>query len=226
MGLLVDGVWHDQWYDTAATGGQFERPPTAFRNWISAGSDFPPAPGRYHLYVSWACPWAHRTLIYRTLKGLEGAIGVSVVEPRCWSRAGSLPKAPIRSMAPVICGRSTPRPTGITGGRASVPVLWDRVRGTIVNNESADIIRMLDAWPGAKGPLFRPPELAGEIDALNDAIYPAINNGVYRAGFATAQGAYEKAFDEVFAMLDLLEQRLQTRCFLLESGSARRIGGC
>ncbi|MGE5548658.1 MAG: glutathione S-transferase family protein [Solirubrobacterales bacterium] len=215
MGLLVDGVWHDQWYDTTATGGRFVRPAAGFRSAVAEGGDFPPEPGRYHLYVSWACPWAHRTLIYRALKGLEDAIGVTVVDPLMLENGWTISEGadPVNGARFLwqVYAKADPRYTG----RASVPLLWDRVRGTIVNNESSEIIRMLDAWPGARGPLFRPPELAGAIDELNDRIYPAINDGVYRAGFATTQAAYEEAFDRLFAMLDSLEERLARQQFLL-----------
>lgn len=215
MGLMVDGIWRDQWYDTAATGGKFERPQTVYRSRIEVGGPFEPEPGRYHLYVSWACPWAHRTMIYRKLKGLEGAISISYVEPLMlengWTLAeGADPLFQARALWQIYA-KADPN----YSGRVTVPLLWDRQRATIVNNESAEIIRMFDAWPGARGELLRPPELAGEIDALNAAIYPAINNGVYRAGFATTQGAYDEAYDEVFAMLDELELRLKSRNFLL-----------
>jgi len=215
MGLMVDGTWTDQWYDTGATGGKFERPATLFRSRVERGGRFEPEPGRYHLYVSWACPWAHRTLIYRKLKGLEDAIGVTYVDPLMlengWTiAAGADPMNHARFLWQVYA-KADPH----YSGRVSVPVLWDRKDATIVNNESAEIIKMLDVWPGARGPLLRPPELAAEIDALNEAIYPAINNGVYRAGFATTQAAYDDAYDQVFAMLDILEARLKTRRFLL-----------
>jgi putative glutathione S-transferase len=215
MGVMVDGVWRDQWYDTASTGGKFERPRTVFRSRVEAGGAFAPEPGRYHLYVSWACPWAHRTLIYRKLKGLEDAIGVTYVDPLMLENGWTLSEGadPIHRSRALwqIYAKADPR----YSGRVTVPVLWDRVTATIVNNESAEIIRMFDAWPGAQGESLRPPELAAEIDALNEAIYPAINNGVYRAGFATTQGAYEEAYDQVFAMLDALEARLVSRRFLL-----------
>ncbi|WP_374545259.1 glutathione S-transferase family protein [Rhodoblastus sp.] len=215
MGLLVEGRWRDQWYDTASTGGAFQRPATQFRSKITADGPFTPDPSRYHLYVSWACPWAHRTLIYRKLKGLEDTIGVTYVEPLMlengWTLAeGADPVNGARFLWQVYA-KAEPSYTG----RVSVPVLWDREKQTIVNNESAEIIRMLDAWPGARGPLLQPPELAGEIDALNDMIYPAINNGVYRAGFATSQAAYEEAFDQLFSALDTLEERLKSSAFLL-----------
>ena len=215
MGVMVDGVWRDQWYDTASTGGKFERPQTLFRSRVEAGGAFEPAPGRYHLYASWACPWAHRTLIYRKLKGLEGAIGVTYVDPLMlengWTLSeGADPILDARALWQVYASADPHY-----SGRVTVPALWDRVTATIVNNESAEIIRMFDDWPGARGERLRPPELAAEIDALNEAIYPAINNGVYRAGFATTQAAYEEAYGQVFAMLDALEARLASRRFLL-----------
>ena len=215
MGLLVEGHWRDQWYDTSSTGGAFQRPPTQFRDKLTAEGPFPFEAGRYHLYAAWACPWAHRVLIYRKLKGLEQAISVSYVEPLMlengWTFAeGADPIHDARALWQVYV-QADPHYTG----RVSVPVLWDRKTGTIVNNKSAELIRMLDRWHGADGPLFRPPELAAEIDALNDMIYPAINNGVYRAGFATSQQAYERAYDELFAALDWLESRLKTSAFLL-----------
>ncbi|MCW2315490.1 putative glutathione S-transferase [Rhodoblastus acidophilus] len=215
MGLMVEGTWRDQWYDTDSTGGKFERPSTTFRGRIAPGERFAPEPGRYHLYASWACPWAHRTLIYRKLKGLEDAVSVSYVDPLMLEQGWTLSDGadPIHRARTLwqVYAKADPA----YSGRVTVPVLWDRKHATIVNNESAEIIRLFDAWPGARGPLLYPPERAGEIDALNAAIYPAINNGVYRAGFATTQAAYEEAFDEVFAMLDTLEARLKTRKFLL-----------
>ena len=215
MGLLVDGVWRDEWYDTATTGGRFQRPATQFRDRVEPGGRFAPQAGRYRLYVSWACPWAHRTLIYRKLKGLEKTIDVTYVEPLMlengWEIAeGADPLNGARRLWEIYV-KADPR----YSGRVSVPVLWDAVHQTIVSNESAEIIRMLDAWPGARGPLFRPPELAAAIDALNDEIYPAINNGVYRTGFATTQSAYEEAYDRLFAALDVLEARLADSAFLL-----------
>jgi putative glutathione S-transferase len=215
MGLLVDGVWRDRWYETEATGGRFERPPTQFRSFIEPGGKFPPEPGRYHLYAAWACPWAHRTLLYRALKGLEDTIGVTYVDPlmleQGWTIAeGADPVNGARRLSEVYV-KADPHYTG----RVSTPTLWDRVSQTIVSNESAEIIRMFDAWPGARGPSFRPEALAAEIDALNEEIYPAINNGVYRAGFATSQAAYEEAYDQLFAMLDRLELRLKDHAFLL-----------
>ena len=214
MGLLVEGVWRDQWYDTGASG-RFQRPATQFRAQLDPRGPFKPEAGRYHLYVSWACPWAHRTLIYRKLKGLEDAISFSAVDPLMlengWTFSeGADPLHGARFLWQVYA-RADPHYTG----RVTVPVLWDRAAETIVNNKSAEIIRMFDAWPGAKGPLLRPPELASEIDALNAKIYDAVNNGVYRAGFATTQTAYEEAYGQLFAELDALERRLRESAFLL-----------
>jgi putative glutathione S-transferase len=229
MGLLVDGVWQDRWYDTGKTGGRFVRGESRFRNWVTpdgaAGptgeGGFAAEPGRYHLYVSLACPWAHRTLIFRVLKGLEDAIGVSVTH---WLMAGqgwSFEPGPgvvpdtvngARHLHEVYT-RADPR----FSGRVTVPVLWDRRRGTIVNNESSEIIRMLNAAfdrLGAREGDYYPEELRGEIDALNARIYDTLNNGVYRAGFATTQAAYEEAVRPLFGTLDWLEERLSSRRFL------------
>jgi putative glutathione S-transferase len=215
MGLLVDGVWRDAWYDTKTSGGRFERSPTTFHDRIDANGRFAPEPGRYRLYVSWACPWAHRTLIYRQLKGLDHAVDVTYVDPLMLENGWTLSDGADPLNGAQFLWQIYAKTDRHFTGRATVPVLWDSVHATIVNNESSEIIRMFDAWPGARGPLLRPPELAADIDALNDAIYPAINNGVYRAGFATTQTAYEEAYDRLFAMLDVLELRLSTRKFLL-----------
>jgi putative glutathione S-transferase len=215
MGYLRHGAWVDEWYNTAATGGRFVRQDARFRAWIAPGDEFSPEPGRYHLYVAWACPWAHRTLIYRTLKGLEDAIGVTVVDPLMLSDGWVIPAGADPVNHAQFLWQVYAKADSDYVGRATVPVLWDRRRNTIVNNESGDIIRMLDAWPGARGPLFRPPELAADIDALNADIYRAINNGVYRTGFATTQAAYEEAYRDLFAMLDRLEARLRGQSFLL-----------
>ena len=224
MGLLVEGRWTDRWYDTAATGGRFERQASAFRDRVTAdgSSGFRAEPGRYHLYVSYACPWAHRTLIYRTLKGLEEAIPVSVVNPLMLEHGWTFEPADGVVPDPVggarylhqVYTRARPDYTG----RVTVPVLWDRERGTIVNNESAEIIRMLDRefdGVGATGPHYCPAELEAEVDELNAVVYRGVNNGVYRAGFATTQRAYEEAAEAVFATLDMLEARLAASRFLL-----------
>jgi putative glutathione S-transferase len=230
MGLLVDGVWQDQWYDTAASGGRFERQASKFRNWVtvdgSAGptgeGDFKAEPGRYHLYVSLACPWAHRTIIFRKLKALEEAISLSIVSYHMgadgWTfdeSTGSTGDAinGARRLADIYV-LAEPKVTS----RVTVPVLWDKERRTIVNNESAEIIRMLNSAFDSFTPVktdFCPPALRDEIDRVNALTYKAINNGVYRAGFATTQVAYEEAFKELFAALDEIEARLSRQRYLV-----------
>jgi putative glutathione S-transferase len=227
MGLLVDGVWQD---DVSRTkDGHFVRPATQFRNWVtvdgSAGptgeAGFKAEPGRYHLYVSLACPWAHRTVIFRKLKALESVISMSVVSPEM-GRDGWTFDTAAGSSGDAINGKAklsevylvaAPRYTG----RVSVPVLWDKERKTIVNNESSEIIRMLnsafDAHTNGRTD-FYPEALRAEIDRLNDLIYPNVNNGVYRTGFATSQGAYEQAFRNLFDTLDEMEQLLGERRYL------------
>jgi len=226
MGLLVDGVWQDEWYDTKSTGGRFVRKDSSFRSWIRADGSTPFAPeaGRYHLYVSLACPWAHRTLIFRALKGLRDAISVSVVHPlmgaQGWSFANpdgtpGVSGDPLNGAEHLhqIYAKADPAYTG----RVTVPVLWDKQQGTIVSNESAEIIRMLngafEAWaePGID---FYPAALRGEIEQVNEIVYHKVNNGVYKAGFATTQEAYEAAFDELFDTLDELERRLAGQRYL------------
>lgn len=223
--MLVDGTWTKDWQPVQGTDekGGFVRQVSGFRNWVTldgapgpAGEGgFPAQAGRYHLYVGYICPWASRALMARKLKGLEEAISVSVVEPALtdqgW-RFGDYPGADRDTLNGAtymheLYSRADPHYTG----RATIPVLWDKVRGTIVNNESADIVRMFNSGFGdlARADLdLYSADLQGEIDALNNAIYPALNNGVYRAGFATTQGAYEEAFWEVFGMLDRLEAQL------------------
>jgi glutathionyl-hydroquinone reductase len=212
MGVLVDGVWHGERSFPTGADGAFERPPTRFRDRIdrAPGARFAPERGRYHLHVSLACPWAHRTLVVRRLKGLEDAIGVSVVNPIMaedgWTYlpdGGVVPDPDGARFLREVYLRADPR----CSGRVTVPVLWDRQERTIVSNESAEIIRMLDAaFDG--GPALAPPELAGEMEALDATVYETVNNGVYRAGFAASQGAYEAAFAALFATLDALEARL------------------
>ncbi|MFY9991665.1 MAG: glutathione S-transferase family protein [Rhodoplanes sp.] len=230
MGLLVDGVWKDQWYDTKASGGRFVRSDSTFRNWVtpdgrpgpSGEGGFAAAPGRYHLYVSLACPWAHRTLILRKLKKLDDAISVSVVSPHMGGAGWTFDESE-GSTGDAVNGARTladiyrladPRFTG----RVTVPVLWDKTLRTIVNNESSEIIRMLnsafDAFTDARAD-FYPPELRAEIDDVNAFVYRTINNGVYRAGFATTQAAYEEAFLSLFGALDAIEQRLASHRYLI-----------
>ncbi len=229
MGKLIDGVWHDVWYDTKKTGGRFVRRDSQFRNWVTAdgSSGFPAEPNRYHLYVSLACPWAHRTLIFRRLKRLESVIGVSVVHWHMaedgWSFGAEKQGGGDACTGDRLGGRAhlhqvyTDAQADYTG-RVTVPVLWDTRRHTIVNNESAEIIRMLnsafDAWGDARRD-FYPADLRDEIDALNATIYDRVNNGVYKAGFATSQAAYDEAFDQLFATLDELDARLARRRYLL-----------
>ncbi|KGE04474.1 glutathione S-transferase family protein [Pseudohaliea rubra] len=229
MGLLIDGQWHDRWYDTSKSGGRFQREEARFRHWVTAdgspGPDgdggFAAAPGRYHLYVSLACPWAHRTLIVRALKGLEGLIDVSVVSPLMLENGWTFDEA-AGSSGDRIGGRAfmhevyTAAAPDYTG-RVTVPVLWDRERATIVSNESADIVRMLNtAFDGLTGSTLDlyPEDLRESIDAWNARVYPRVNNGVYRAGFATTQAAYEEAFGELFAELDAIDAHLAGHRFL------------
>jgi len=229
MGRLIEGQWHDQWYDTKRHGGRFEREGSVFRNWItpdgspgpSGEGGFRAEPGRYHLYVSYACPWAHRALIFRRLKRLEDVISVDVVH---WHMAENGWELKVEDGATgdslhgcaylhQLYTRADPNYTG----RVTVPTLWDRERDTIVSNESAEIIRMLnsafDAW-GDSGLDLYPPKRRAEIDAVNDRVYRTLNNGVYRAGFATSQRAYEEAYDALFATLQDLEVRLGEQRYL------------
>ena len=223
--MLVEGKWTDAWQPVQATDakGGFVRQASSFRNWVTpdgaAGltgtSGFRAESGRYHLYVALTCPWATRVLIARKLKGLEDVVSVSIVEPAMsdqgW-RFGDYPGATLDAINGAtylheIYTRADPRYTG----RATVPALWDKERRTIVNNESAELLRMFNAGFGALADSsldLYPADLRAEIDALNDGVYPALNNGVYRAGFATTQEAYEEAFAGVFAMLDKLENQL------------------
>ncbi|WP_088344060.1 MULTISPECIES: glutathione S-transferase family protein [Rhodomicrobium] len=230
MGLLVDGVWHDKWYDTASTGGQFQRQKSSFRNWVTA--DGSPGPsgtggfkaerGRYHLYVSLACPWAHRTLIFRVLKGLEEIVSVDVVHPLMleegWTFATDFPGATGdrvngKDRLYEVYLKAKPDFTG----RVTVPVLWDKQQETIVSNESSEIIRMFNGafdGVGARAGDFCPPALREIIDTVNVRVYEDVNNGVYKAGFATLQPAYEKAYMALFAALDWLDDKLSRQLYL------------
>lgn len=227
MGLLVEGRWQDQWYESK--DGAFQREQAQRRNWVTTDGSpgpsgegvFKAEPGRYHLYVSLACPWAHRTLIVRKLKGLESLIDVSVVSwlmrENGWTfdREKGSTGDPLDDHTFFYQRYLTDDPTYT--GRVTVPVLWDKQQQRIVSNESSEIIRMFnsafDDLTGNRLSLY-PESLRAEIDRLNDAIYPAINNGVYRAGFATTQHAYEQAFDDVFAELDALEKLLNQKRYL------------
>ncbi|MGG7518582.1 glutathione S-transferase family protein [Allorhizobium undicola] len=229
MGMLVDGVWKDVWYDTKASKGHFQRSASQFRNWLTADGSaglsgkagFKAEADRYHLYVSLACPWAHRTLIFRKLKKLERLISVSVVHPLMLEHGWTF-DAFEGATGDDVSGLDTlwqvyTKADPLYSGRVTVPVLWDKAQATIVSNESAEIIRMFnsafDHLTGS-GDDFYPEPLREEIDALNARIYDGVNNGVYKAGFATTQDAYENAVTPLFALLDELETRLSTRRYL------------
>ncbi|WP_394176590.1 glutathione S-transferase family protein [Thalassotalea litorea] len=237
MGLLVEGQWQEQWYDTKASGGKFERKASSFRHWLTADGSpgpngqkgFKAEPNRYHLYVSLACPWAHRTLIFRKLKALEGMISVSVVHYLMQENGWTF--TPIehsdhpdwinvedeinhQEFLHQVYTMADPQYTG----RVTVPVLWDKKTKIIVSNESSEIIRMLNVafdHLGARPWDFYPESLQEEIDTINDFVYRNINNGVYRAGFATTQQAYDEAVQELFVALDSLEQRLGKQRYLV-----------
>ena len=229
MGLLVDGKWQDDWYDTKKSGGRFERFESIFRNWVTADGSPGPAgeggfkaeAGRYHLYLAYSCPWAHRTLIWRKLKGLDEAITVSIADSEKngegWTfreGEGLIPDTVNgANYLHQVYTKAAPDYTG----RVTVPALWDKERGTVVNNESSELVRMLDSAfdaAGATGPVLYPPELKDEIDALNERIYATLNNGVYRCGFATSQAAYDEAVGPLFETLDFLDDVLARRRYL------------
>ena len=225
MGFLIEGVWHDGWYDTKKTGGRFVRQDSAFRNFVTADGNpgpsgqggFKAEAGRYHLYVSLACPWAHRTLIFRKLKGLEGAIGVSVVNPIWLENGWTLDEGADALNGAGFLHQIYVKAKPDYSGRVTVPVLWDKKTQTIVNNESSEIIRMFNSAFDAFGDAsldFCPPELRSDIDAVNSLVYDKVNNGVYKAGFATSQDAYEEAFKALFETLDGLEERLSRQRYL------------
>lgn len=231
MGLLVDGIWHDTWYDTKSTGGKFQRSTAKFRNWITpdgnAGptgkSGFAAESGRYHLYVSYACPWAHRTLIFRALKDLTNHIGVSAVHPDMLKNGWTFQTDDVGASGDQCYRLPFARDLYIkadpqVSGRVTVPILWDRKTETIVSNESSEIIRMfnsafddltenrLDFWPI---------DLRDAIEPVNDRIYDTLNNGVYKCGFATTQDAYDAAITPLFDTMDWLDTRLASNRYLL-----------
>lgn len=223
MGQLIDGVWHSDDARLRSHDGAFVRQDSRFRAWISAdgASGFPAEPDRYHLYVSLACPWAHRTLIVRSLKALADIISVTVVDPvmgeHGWTMAAGQDTVNGKTRLYEIYQLAQPDYTG----RVTVPVLWDKKTGSIVSNESADIIRMLNSAFAALGaaPVDLYPEaLRTRIDTINGEIYDSVNNGVYKAGFATSQDQYEAAFHALFATLDQLEQRLDRQRYLVGDG--------
>ncbi len=230
MGFFLDGMWHEGGYDTAKTKGRFQREASRFHHWVTADGSAGPTgeagfaaqAGRYHLYVSLACPWAHRALIFRKLKKLEEAISVSVVSPLMFERGWTFNREE-GSTGDAVTGAATLGEVYLKAdpaytGRVTVPVLWDRQRNTIVNNESSEIIRMFNAaFAALTGETtdFYPPALRVEIDAVNARVYDNVNNGVYRCGFATTQEAYEEAFRQLFETLDWLEGRLGTQRYLV-----------
>ena len=231
MGLLVDGVWRDQWYDTKASGGAFVRSTAKFRNWITADSSagptgeggFPAELGRYHLYVSHACPWAHRALIFRALKGLNDHITVSVVHPDMLSDGWTFETDEHGATGDTLYGLPFARDIYIKAdstisGRVTVPILWDKQRDTIVSNESSEIIRMFnsafDALTGNTDDYW-PVEMRERIEEVNARIYDTINNGVYKSGFATTQVAYDAAVGPLFDSLEWVEQRLSKNRYLM-----------
>lgn len=231
MGLLIDGVWHDQWYDTKSSDGKFERAAAKFRNWITtdgsvgpSGTDgFKAESGRYHLYVSYACPWAHRALIFRNLKGLQDHITVSAVHPDMLSDGWTFETDDLGATGDTLYGLPFARdiytkadPT--FSGRVTVPILWDKKRETIVSNESSEIIRMFNsAFDQITGNSddYWPAELHSTIEPINDRIYDTLNNGVYKSGFATSQQAYDDAVSALFDTMEWLEELLSTQRYLM-----------
>jgi putative glutathione S-transferase len=230
MGQLIDGKWSDQWYDTKSTGGKFKRSDAGFRNWVTAdgsagptgAAGFAAESGRYHLYVSLACPWAHRTLILRKLKDLEQHISVSVVSPKMPDETGWSFKTDEGSSGDTLLGKDFLWQVYVAAkpdytGRVTVPVLWDKKTGTIVSNESAEIIRMFNsAFNNITGNTddYYPEPLRAEIDVINARVYDDINNGVYKSGFATSQEAYDEAVTALFSALDWVEALLGERAYL------------
>ncbi len=221
--MLVEGKWTDQWYDTKSTEGKFIRQESQFRRTVSAApnAEFPAEAGRYHLYVSLACPWAHRTLIFRKLKNLEDIISLSVVHTFMGKNGWTFENGP-GVIPDAVNGcqylyQVYLKAKGDYTGLVTVPVLWDKRKSTIVNNESSEIIRMFDsAFNHMTGSNldFYPQDLRDQIDQINERVYHGINNGVYKAGFATSQGAYEEAFTHLFRALDELEEILSQQTYL------------
>ena len=231
MGQLVDGKWHDVWYDTKSTGGAFKRSTAAFRNWITADGSagpsgdggFEAASGRYHLYVSYACPWAHRALVFRKLKGLEDHISISAVHPDMLDEGWTFAKDEHGATGDDLFGLPFARDIYLRAdpdisGRVTVPILWDKQRETIVSNESSEIIRMFnsafDAITGNTNDYW-PKEMRDDIEVVNARIYDTVNNGVYKSGFATTQEAYEAAVVPLFDSLDWLEEQLGENRYLM-----------
>jgi putative glutathione S-transferase len=230
MGYLISGVWQDKWRDTQASDGSFIRPDAKIRNWVTATGEPGPSgdggfraePGRYQLYIAHSCPWAHRAMIFRHLKGLKDMIDVAVVNPisgaNGWTFENGHGVVPDPEFAAdflyEIYQRSDPTYTG----QVTVPTLWDKRQKKLVSNESAEIIRMFNSafdQVGAKQGDYYPADLRTEIDAINELVYGAINNGVYRVGFATSQEAYEAAYHKLFDALEELEEHLASRVYLV-----------
>ncbi|MEM7466989.1 MAG: glutathione S-transferase family protein [Pseudomonadota bacterium] len=230
MGLLVDGQWHDQWYSTAESGGRFIRSEAQYRHWITANGDAGPSgdsgfkaeAGRYHLYISHACPWAHRVVIFRAIKGLNEHISLSVVNWYMGDKGWQFGEGPGVIPDP-IHGANYLYEVYVANnsdysGRVTVPVLWDKQTQQIVNNESSEIIRMLNSAFNAQGAAegdYYPEALHDDIDAINARVYDTVNNGVYKCGFATTQAAYEEAIGPLFDTLEWLEDHLQGQTYLL-----------
>jgi len=231
MGLLQDGQWVDKWYDTKKTGGRFVRTTAQFRNWVtptgaagpSGEGGFKAEPGRYHLYVSHACPWAHRTLMFRSLKGLVDHIDISVVHPLMLDDGWTFEEDFNGATGDNLLGKKFMREVYTHSydkatGRVTVPVLWDKEQSCIVSNESSEIIRMFNsAFDHITGNQrdFWPEEMRDEIEEVNELIYHKVNNGVYKSGFATSYEAYHQSVTELFEALDILEERLATRRYLM-----------
>ena len=231
MGLLIDGVWSDAWYDTKASDGKFVRDVARFRNWVtkdgaagpSGEGGFVAEAGRYHLYVSYACPWAHRTLMMRHLKGLEDLIDISVVHPFMAEDGWTFSSDFAGATGDMVMGNAFLRDVYLasydkTSGRVTVPILWDKSQNCIVSNESSEIIRMLNsAFDHLTGNErdFWPEELRDDIETINELIYDKVNNGVYKSGFATTVAAYEEAVSGLFEALDKMEAHLSTNRYLM-----------
>ncbi|MCP3676707.1 MAG: glutathione S-transferase family protein [Deltaproteobacteria bacterium] len=224
MGLLVNGKWKDEWYDTKSTGGRFVRKESSFRERVSAdgSTPFKAESGRYHLYVSLACPWAHRTLIFRKLKGLEDVISISIVDPlmgeQGWAFSDGPGCIPDTVNGAEYLHQLYTRARSDYTGRVTVPVLWDKQAETVVSNESLDIIRMLNSEFNAFGDGsvdFYPVDCRRAINAINDVVYERVNNGVYRCGFATTQEAYEEAVTDLFTTLDMIDDLLSSQRYLV-----------
>ena len=230
MGFLINGEWHDQWRNTDVKDGSFVRPDAKIRNWVTATGEpgpsgdggFKAEAGRYHLYIADSCPWAHRTMIFRHLKGLEEMISVSVVNAISGANGWTFEKGhgvvPDPEFSAAFLYEIYQRSDSEYTGQVTVPTLWDKVQKKLVSNESSEIIRMFNSAFDGIGALegdYYPKQLRAEIDEVNDLVYGAINNGVYRVGFATSQEAYERAYRKLFAALDQLEERLASGTYLV-----------